>query len=78
MERQAAPQPCANAKHGCSREARMAVRTTRPHRDNIRITIFADNRTAPLTATPYCHDCGASLVQSLLATVVDADEAGAA
>lgn len=58
----------------CEREARMAVRATRPTREDLRVTAYADNRSAPKAATSYCKACGQQTVRELLDVVVDADE----
>lgn len=58
----------------CEREARMAVRTTRPSREDLRVTSYADDRSAPKAATRYCKEHGMATVRELLTVVVDSDE----
>jgi hypothetical protein len=60
----------------CNRPTRMAVRTTRPHRDTLKSTIFYDDRTAPQTSDGYCRMHGAELITHLITTLVAADEEG--
>lgn len=52
----------------------MAVRTTRPTREDLRVTVYADDRAAPKTAQRYCKQCGQATVRDVLNVVVDADE----
>lgn len=60
--------------HGdCERESRMAVRTTRPTREDLRVTVYVDDRVAPKTAQRYCKECGLKTVRDVLNVVVDAD-----
>lgn len=59
---------------GCERQARMAVRTTRPSREDLRVTIYCDDRSAPKTAQRYCKRCGQATVRDVLNVVVDSDE----
>ncbi len=58
----------------CERPARCAIRTTRPSRADIRVTLYADDRTAPKTALRYCHEHGVSTITALTRTVVDGDD----
>lgn len=62
---------CSDA--GCGKEARMALRTTRPTRDDLRTVIFYDDRTAPSTALRYCADHGLKVVEQLMSVLVDGD-----
>lgn len=57
----------------CDRDARMAVGTARPSREDLRVTAYADDRTAPKTATRYCKEHGIATTRELLIVVVDAD-----
>lgn len=59
---------------GCDRPARLAVRTTRPSRDDLRTTIYYDDRTAPRTAQRYCRQHGGETLAALVITLTDADE----
>lgn len=52
----------------------MAVRTTRPSREDLRVTSYADDRSAPKAATRYCKEHGMATVRELLTVVVDSDE----
>lgn len=58
----------------CERPARCAIRTTRPTRGDIRVTLYADDRTAPKTSPRYCHEHGVALVTGLARTLVDGDD----
>lgn len=70
------PDTCSNYVGGkpCQRPARMAVRTTRPSRDDVRIAVFADDRVAPMSAMRYCKACGLAVLAELATIVVDSDE----
>lgn len=59
---------------GCERPARAAVRTTRPKRDDLRVLLYADDRTAPKTAQRYCHEHTAQLMADLVTALVDVDD----
>jgi hypothetical protein len=52
----------------------MAVKVTRPTRGDLRVTAYADDRTAPRGATPYCREHGTGTVSDLLMAVVEADD----
>lgn len=58
---------------GCTKDARLALRTTRPTREDLRTTIFYDDRSAPNTAMRYCAEHGLKVVQELLSVLVDVD-----
>jgi hypothetical protein len=58
--------------NGCTREARAAVRVTRPNL-NMQITLFPDNRTAPKTAVRYCRTCMTGLMRELIDMTVAPD-----
>lgn len=58
----------------CSRPGRMALRTTRPSREDLRTTIFYDDRVAPKSAQTYCREHGTELLVSLVDTLVPEDE----
>lgn len=58
----------------CSKPARCAIRTTRPTRADMRVTIYADDRVAPKSATPYCHEHGVHLAKELTEVLVDGDD----
>jgi hypothetical protein len=60
--------------HECSRPARAAIRTTRPSRAGLRVTLYPDDRSAPGPATRYCHEHAVQLMHDLTATLVDGDE----
>lgn len=59
----------------CQRPARMAVRTRRPQRDNVIVTVWTDDRAAavPNQAEKYCREHGMQLLSSLMTTLVDSD-----
>ena len=56
----------------CKNQARAAVRTTRPKRDDLRTTLFYDDRVAPKGAQKLCKDCTQKLLVGLCA-VIDND-----
>lgn len=58
---------------GCTRPARMAFRTTRPSRNDLRTTVFYDDRSAPSTAQRYCRKHGLALITDVIRTVVAED-----
>jgi hypothetical protein len=58
---------------GCDREARCAVRTTRPTRADVRVTLYTDNRVAPKTACRHCQEHGLELLVGLAKVLVDGD-----
>lgn len=58
----------------CKRPARCAIRTTRPKRGDLRVTLYADDRVAPKTALRYCHEHGVAVTTALARTVVEGDE----
>jgi hypothetical protein len=51
----------------CTSEATMALRTQRPTRDNLKTTIFWDNRAlgVPKAAEHYCGEHGMKVVNEL-------------
>lgn len=57
----------------CNKPGRLALRTTRPTREDLRTMIYFDDRTAPKTAQPYCREHGAALVADLIQTLVAED-----
>lgn len=59
---------------GCARDARAAVRTTRSARDDIRVTLHPDNRTAPKAAGRYCYEHTLALLADLTKVLVSPDE----
>lgn len=61
---------------GCERPARMAIRTRRPQRDNVIVTVWTDDRAAavPLTADKHCYQHGLELLQGLYRTLVNVDD----
>lgn len=59
----------------CGQPARCAIRTTRPRRDDLRITYFSDNRTAPRSAQRYCRKHGIELLAGLAHATTDMDQA---
>lgn len=62
------------SESGCTRDARMALRTTRPTREDLRTVVFYDDRTAPRTALPYCAEHGLKTVEALLGVLVASDD----
>lgn len=52
----------------------MALRTTRPTREDLRTVVFYDDRTAPRTALPYCAKHGLKTVEALLYVLVTSDD----
>lgn len=58
----------------CPRPARAAIRTTRPTRADVRVTVYTDNRVAPKTASRYCHQHAQWLLRDLLGALVDGDD----
>jgi hypothetical protein len=52
----------------------MALRTTRPSRDDLRTVVFYDDRTAPRTALRYCAEHGLKTIKALLNVLVDAND----
>lgn len=73
----ATPEPC--YREGCTKAARMAVRTRRPTRENVYITVWTDERAKgvpqPKLADRFCKEHGLDLLEQLLAVLVDMDEA---
>lgn len=59
---------------GCEREARVALRTTRPTRPDLRTLIYWDDRVAPKTAARYCREHGIATIKALSETLIDQDE----
>jgi hypothetical protein len=57
----------------CERPARMAISTTRPKRDDLRSTVFYDDRVAPKKATRYCRTHGLEVIVGTL-EIVDRDD----
>jgi hypothetical protein len=49
----------------CENEARVAVRTTRPARGDLKTTIHWDDRSAPKTAEPLCASHLLTLLEEL-------------
>lgn len=68
------PDPKRCGTPDCPRPPRAAVRTTRPSRADVRVTLYTDDRAAPATASRYCHQCVRALVGSLVDTLVDLDD----
>lgn len=58
----------------CGKPARCAIRTTRPSRPDIRVTIYTDNRHAPKSASRYCQGCAIPLASGLVQALVDGDD----
>lgn len=59
---------------GCTRAARMAVRITRTSRPDVRVTVYADDRTAPAVALRYCQRHGQEFVAGVINVLVDGDD----
>lgn len=59
---------------GCENEARMAIYTTRPTRQNMYSTVWWDDRTAPKKAARYCRSCGQHLLSQLTEVLTHEDE----
>lgn len=57
---------------GCKMQARVAIRSQRVGRTDLKHTLHMDNRTAPKAATRYCTTHGARLMADL-ANMADAD-----
>lgn len=58
----------------CVKPARMALRVTRPTRENVMLTMWSDERSAPRTTrnvTLYCKEHGIETVNTLLGVLVD-------
>lgn len=62
------------AYDGCSKEARAAVRTTRPRREDLRVLLYVDDRVAPQAATRYCKEHVVKLLGELAEAVVADDD----
>lgn len=60
---------------GCTREARMAIRTLRPTRPGLESRIYYDDRGAPKSASRYCKQHGQEIERGLSDMLVAADEA---
>lgn len=58
----------------CTRQARLAVTTSRPSRGTIWTKVWWDNRTAPPTADRFCKKHGIELLKSLTETLCDMDD----
>lgn len=58
---------------GCGRPTRAAIRTTRPSRADMRVTLYTDDRTAPGTATGYCREHVLAMLHDLAEVLVDGD-----
>lgn len=63
--------PCTHP--GCTKPARMAVRTTRPTREDLRSMIHFDDRAAPKTAQRYCKQHGTAVIAELIKALVSED-----
>jgi len=61
-------------ERGCDKPARLAIRTTRPTRANLKSTIYYDERVAPKTASRYCNEHGTHLAAELVRTLADGDD----
>ena len=59
---------------GCTRDARMALRTTRPKRDNVQTVVYSDNRSAPKVAMRHCKTHGMETMRQLMDVLVDGDD----
>lgn len=57
----------------CGRSARMAIRTTRRSRDDLRVTAFPDDRAAPKVAQRYCKEHGLAALNEIVGLLVDSD-----
>lgn len=65
-------EPC--SVEDCQRDARCGIRTTRPSRADVRVTLYTDNRVAPKTAQRYCHRHGLQVLADLVAALIDRDD----
>jgi hypothetical protein len=54
---------------GCDKEARVALRTTRPTRSDLKTTVYWDNRTAPATAEELCAKHAVEVLGELAAVL---------
>lgn len=59
---------------GCTLDARMAIRTTRPTRENVQNVVYSDNRSAPKMAMRYCKAHGIETIRRVLEMLVDGDD----
>jgi hypothetical protein len=50
----------------CENQARLAIRTTRPHRRELKSVVWYDDRTAPKTASRYCRKHAIHLATELI------------
>jgi hypothetical protein len=62
------------AHKGCTREALMAISTTRGK--TLFSRVFYDVAEAPPSASPYCHEDGVATIVALISTLVPADQPG--
>lgn len=63
-------EPCRGVD--CQLDARMAIRTTRSTRSDLRVTIYPDSRVAPKAALRYCKACGIDATRDLVRVLVEA------
>lgn len=74
--------PSSCSSEGCTREARMSIRTIRPEagslrrmgRDRIYTVVDYDDRTAPDIAPKYCKQCGLDILLGIAQVLVNRDE----
>lgn len=61
---------------GCTKDARMAILTSRPTRDDLYSKVFYDDRDpmVPKKAQRYCKKCGIETITELSNTLVHSDD----
>lgn len=57
----------------CSDTAKMAIRTTRPYRTDLKVTWWPDAEFAPKKASRYCKTHGQHLLNDLVKILVEDD-----
>jgi len=70
------PTPESCSSPDCDRPARMAIRTTRPQRDNVVVTVWTDSHAdkVPAKAPRYCREHGADMLADFVRVLVDGDD----
>lgn len=56
---------------GCDKPARVAIKTTRPTRENLNTKVWWDERVAPKSAQFFCKQDGVAALTSLANTLID-------
>lgn len=59
----------------CSQPARIGIRTRRPTRDNLNITVYLNGRVAPKDAVAYCKRHGMDVIEGVY-RLVEPDPTG--